>query len=110
MEIVMETKNWSAWIDLLPPGPSQFHVVGEVLAGNPGVQTLLVVKEPQGINPAILQLELRLIQQPGEWPQVSTWVKAKYDKVLAPGSAKHTQVQIFLNGASLATVPVKEVH
>ena len=57
----METKNWSTWINLMPPKPDDFHVVGEVFVANPGIETLLCVKEPQGINPNILLLDLHLI-------------------------------------------------
>ena len=110
MKIVLETKNWRAWIDLKPPRPNRFHIASDVLAGNPGVQALLVVQEPEGITPAILQLELRLIQQSGEWPPIPTWVKAEYYQMLAPGGVKRTQVDIVVNGAPFATVPVIEVY
>jgi hypothetical protein len=38
MEIVLETKNWRAWIDLKPPRPNRFQIASDVLAGNPGVR------------------------------------------------------------------------
>jgi hypothetical protein len=66
----MQTKDWYAWLNLMPPPPDDFHVIGDVLVSNPGVQAHLCVKEPQGINPGVLLLDLHLAQLPGMWPQV----------------------------------------
>ena len=43
------------------------------------------------------------------WPQVLTWVQAGYDKVLAPGSLKYEQVEIFFENESIVRVSVDEV-
>ena len=106
----IETRNWYAWINLMPPRPDDAHVIGEVLVANPGIQAHLCVREPQGINATILLLDLYLVQRPGKWPQVMTWVQARYDKILTSGSPKHEQVEIFLDKESIAQVPVEEVH
>ena len=103
-----KTRDWYAWIDLMPPGPKSFHIVGEVYVQNPGVEPLLVPKEPQGINPAILLMDLYLCQRPGLWPQVLVWKPVRYDKV-APGTS-YTQVQIFCGDEMIADVPVYEVN
>jgi hypothetical protein len=104
----METMNWSAWIDLMPPGPKRLHVEGDVRVGTPTSQAVLIAKVPQGINPTILLLDLQV--RPHAGPDVMTWVKARYDAVIALGSAAPSQVEIFFNGTSITTVPVKEVH
>lgn len=109
-EVSMDTKNWYAWINLMPPKPDDFHVVGEVFVGNPGIETHLCVREPQGINPNILLLDLHLVQKPGMWPQVMTWVQARFDKILTKDSPKYEEVEIFLNEESIAKVSVDEVH
>lgn len=96
----MQTKDWHAWINAMPPGPNSLHVVGEVQVGNPGVVPELTVREPQGINPAILLLDLHLVQRPGMWPQVMTWKQARFDKVLAPRAPRPTQVEVFATGES----------
>ncbi len=106
----MMTRDWYAWIDLMPPKPDDFHVTGEVQAGNPGILAQLCVREPQGINPRILLLDLHLVQQPGMWTQVVTWVQARYDKVLSPQSQRYDKVEIFSGGVSVAQVDVQEVH
>jgi len=51
-----KTRGWYAWLDTMPPKPDAFHVNGEVQVGNPGIYALLLKKEPQGINPAIVLL------------------------------------------------------
>ena len=105
----MKTKDWYAWINLEPPKPDDFHVIGEVLVENLGIQVQLCMKEPQGINPKILLLDLHLVQQPGIWPQVTTWMQAKYDKILTPNSTVFEEVEVFLDNASIVTIPVTEV-
>ena len=107
----METKDWYAWVNLMPPKPDDFHVIGEILVGNPGIQAQLSVKEPQGINPNILLLDLHLVQQPGLWPQVMTWVQVRYDKILTPRSPRFEQVDIFFDGTSIGPlISVDEVQ
>lgn len=106
----MNTRNWYAWIDKMPPPPDAFHVVGEVEVPNPGVEALLCVRSPQGINPAILLLDLHLVQKPGMWPQVLTWVQTRYDRVLPPGSLDYTNVEIFYQNQSIAQMPVDIVQ
>jgi hypothetical protein len=105
----MQTKNWHAWINTMPPGPARLHVVGDVEVGNPGIDPVLTEKVPQGINPAILLLDLHLVQQPGVWPQVVTCKQARFDKVLAPGAARYTEVEVFAGSQSIAKIPVKIV-
>ena len=70
-----------------------YYVGGEVLVGNPGIEALLYYRVPQGINPKILMLDLVLIQRPGVWPQVETWVSAKYIRMGKPG--QYTDVEIL---------------
>lgn len=106
----METKDWYAWINLMPPKPDDFHVVGEVFVANPGIEAFLSVKEPQGINPNILLLDLHLVQKPGVWIQVMTWVQARFDKILTPDSPRYEHVEIFLDNESIAQIPVEEIN
>jgi hypothetical protein len=103
----IKTRDWYAWLNLMPPPPDDFHVVGEVYVPNPGVDPFLTPKNPQGINPQILLLDLYLIQRPGIWPQVFVWKQARYDKI---GGARYTQVQVFCGDELIADIPVQEVH
>lgn len=104
----IETRDWYAWNNLMPPKPDDFHVIGEVRVGNPGIIAQLFPKEPQGINPDILLLDLVLVQQPGIWPEVLTWVPARYDKVVL--NSTYTSVEIFCQDERIAGIEVEDVH
>ena len=104
----VNTRNWHAWNNLMPPPPYSFFVVGEVEVPNPGVEALLVPKVPQGTNPAILMLDLHLIQKPGVWPQNVTWVQARYEKIIT--GKQYSEVEIFYNNQRIALIPVIDVH
>lgn len=102
-----KTKEWYAWINRMMPAPTCLFVVGEVLVSNPGIMPILVPREPQGINPNYLMLELLLIQQPGVWPALLVWKQARYEKI---NPIDYTDVEIFHNGESLAMCTVKTIH
>lgn len=104
----IESKDWYAWNNLMPPKPDDFHVVGQVKVSNPGIVCEMRYKEPQGINPDIVLLELILIQRPGYWPQVTTWADAKYDKVMK--TAHYTNAEILYEDSSIASLVVHDVH
>ena len=99
-----KTQNWYAWLNTMPPKPDDFHVTGEVRVGNPGIYVLLVKKQPQGFNPAILLLDLYLVQRPGLWPQIISWVPARYDEINAVNA--YTKVRIFCGQKVIAKMPV----
>ncbi|WP_457797581.1 hypothetical protein [Methylocystis sp. S23] len=104
-----ETKDWYAWINLTPPKPDDFHVIGKVLVGNPGILAQLCYKEPQGFNPNILLLDLHLVQQPGMWQQVMTWTTARYDDIIGPNGPIYEEVEIFSDNVSVARVKVDKI-
>ena len=102
----VQTRDWHAWNDFMPPAPDYLHVTGEVQVPNPGVDPILVVKEPQGINPSILLLDLYLRQSPGIWPQIVCWKPVSFQKLITD---KYTEVTIFSEGTQIASIPVKDV-
>ena len=101
----IQTRNWNAWINKMPPPPDTLHVRGEVEVSNPGVDVALFKKQPQGINPAIILLELILIQQPGIWPDVVTIKPAAYEEV--GQSLSYTNAEVFHQGQNVASIPVE---
>lgn len=103
-----QTQDWYAWINLMPPPPDDFHVVGEVYVPNPGVDPFLTPRVPQGTNPTILQLDLYLCQQPGIWPQVFVWKPVRYDKV--GRNFGYERVEVFCGEERIADFPVETVH
>jgi len=103
-----ETRDWRAWINLMPPPPDDLHVIGEVRVPNPGVEAILVKTEPQGINPNILLLDLFLYQRPGVWPQVVAWKAVRYDSVTR-GMA-YTAVSVLCDSKPIQDIKVEEIH
>lgn len=96
--------GWYAWLNTMPPKPDDLHVVGDVVVPNPGVTATLAMREPQGINPTILLLELSLAQQPGVWPAVMTNVQARFDRVVPSGASAYTSVEVFLAGEKIVDI------
>lgn len=107
--MVTQCKDWQAWLDKMPPKPHELHVVGDVMVSNPGVQPTLTMRIPQGINPAILMLDLHLVQQPGMWPQVMTCAPVRFDRVMPPGAPDYASIEIYSNREQIAQVDVSIV-
>lgn len=104
----VETRDWAAWNDLMPPKPDFVHVIGEVQVGNPGVDVELVPRPKQGKSKSTLLLDLLLIQRPGIWPQVVTWKQAHYRRILTGSGYK--KVEIYCGDEVVATIDVQDVH
>lgn len=106
--IAIDTSDWYAWLNKMPPGPASFHVTGVVHLPSPGHDARLVPASPQGINPSELILDLQVTRRPGIWPQVITPVSVRYDQSPAEvlyegvlvrepdGDAVHFDVDIVL--------------
>lgn len=103
----VETRDWYAWNNLMPPKPDDFHVVGEALVPNPGVDAGLVPRRPQSKSSKTILLDLVLIQRPGIWPQVLTWKQARYDKILV--NAGYKNVEVYCGDEVIAKSPVQDV-
>ncbi len=99
-----KTKNWYAWFNKMPPKPGDLHVIGEMEVPNSGVYAVLTKRQPQGINPQILLLDLLLIQKPGIWPQVTTSVQARYDEVAVGGDYK--EVNVLCSGDVITRISI----
>ncbi len=99
-----KSKDWYAWNDLMPPAPNEFHLVGRVLVGNPGIIGEIRYREPQGIVGTNLLLDLFLIQRPGIWPQVKTWISVRYDE--GPSLQIYAQASVYSGDSLVAEVPV----
>lgn len=64
--------------------------------------------EPQGINPAILILELR-VRQEGVGASVMTWREVRHEeRPVEPG--RFSQVTVRHEGEDLATIDVQVIH
>ena len=105
--MMIETKDWRAWIDSAPPAPARCYVRGEVWAPNPGVKATLCARGPQAVNASLLRLDLHLQQEPGMWPQVMTWTQANYDTALPPATSGYEIIDLWLDGESIAQIQVR---
>lgn len=103
----LDTSDWYAWINRMPPGPASFHVTGTVTLPSPGYEAKLEYASPQGINPAQLILDLRVTKRPGIWPQVVTNVTVRYD--VADYQGVYQTVLIRLPDGEAIQIEVEEV-
>jgi len=102
--------DWTAWVDLQPPGPPSLHVHGTVEAPTPCHKASLSVRVPPGINPTILQLNLSITPPTGPCTQVVTNIPVAYDDQAYDTGKGYKTVQIFDGNATIATVEIDEVH
>lgn len=104
----VDTSDWYAWVDRMPPGPASFHVTGVVSLPSPGYEARLVVSSPQGINPAQLILDLVVTPKPGIWPQVITAATVRHDRSDYDGG--YTSVLIREPDGDATQTAVEEVY
>lgn len=88
------TSDWTAWASMMPPGPHSLHVHGHVTVPTPGYAATLTPTSPQGINPKILMLDLKVTRKPAIWPHHVTQINASYVK--EPYDGLYDKVQISL--------------
>jgi hypothetical protein len=100
-----KTKDWEAWIDLMPGKEPTLHVIGYVEVPTSGYTAELSAHTPPGINPRDLILDLKVIEpQPGEPVlDVIEWIPAEYKQPAEKGQYDTVTV---LGGE--ASIPVKE--
>ena len=88
----LKIKKVVAIANLQPPGPAHFYVVATVQVPSPGYTASLKKAVPQGINPAILLLNVVTKRKLGIWPPVVTDVDARYDDRNYKGKYKQVTV------------------
>jgi hypothetical protein len=84
-------------------GPQTLRVTALVATPTPGYKADLIKATPQGINPTILLLQLRLTPPTGPVIQIPSTVLAEYED--KPYTGDFSDVTI-LNGAQIVTVPI----
>ncbi|MCG8507471.1 MAG: hypothetical protein MI755_22905 [Sphingomonadales bacterium] len=104
----VKTKEWHAWLNLMPPLPNDFHIVGKVQVPNPGVEPLLFEHEPQGVNPTIFLADLFLYQRPGGWPDIVVWKPVRFEKTVE--DPPYRGVKVLCGKETIAKFPVKRVY
>ena len=98
--------DWYAWHDHEPPGPATLRVTGKCEFRTTGYKVKLKRREPQGINPKDLLLDL-IVEEPPPGSIVGqgfTTEEARYEEET---DFEYDTVTILPDGP---TVPVEEVH
>lgn len=96
--------EWSAVQDFMPPRPPRLRVRGVCTMPTPGYRLSLDRAEPQGFNPEILLLHLRVEPPTDPVIQVLTPTPVEYKE---EGDHRYTHVQIQPEGT---LIPVEAVH
>lgn len=92
------------------PGPGakkSFHITGKVNVDSGGWKADLVKRSPQGINPAILMLDLKVVPTGGS--QVNPPTDDLDVEYIGKG-ATFKQVQVFCEQNLIADLKVEDVH
>jgi len=90
--------RWRAWA-VTEGAQTKLVVEGIYARGGPGLVVTLKEAAPQGINPKILVLDVKMATLPGFWPAISHPVPACYVK--APYAARYESVHLrFPDGNS----------
>jgi hypothetical protein len=84
--------EFRAWIDKMPGAGPKLIVTGNVEVPTGGWNVTLKPAVPQGVNPAILILEIRAVPPSGNVTEVITQIKVRYEE--APPRQKYTQTTI----------------
>lgn len=101
-----ECSGWYASHDHMPPGPATLRVTGECRFRTTGYRVTLRRREPQGINPKDLLLEL-IVEEPPPGSIVGqgfTTMEARYEEET---DFEYDTVTILPDGV---TVSVEDVH
>jgi hypothetical protein len=104
----IDTSDWYAWVNRMPPGPASLHVKGVVTMPDPGYEVALKPAAPQGINTRDLILDLELTRRPGTWIQVVTEIPVSYE--IRNYGGKHRSVLIRLPDGSGIPLELTDVH
>lgn len=100
-------ENFSAYIDKQPPGPHKLIVKGTITVPTGGWSASLTPAVPQGINPAIIILDLKLSRPSGDVTQAFKDIEARYTE--SPPKHPYTDATIRHADGEF-TIPVKTVQ
>lgn len=104
----LNIRNFSAWINLQPPGPFELIVKGEVETDAANMVPKLACAQPQGINPQHLILDLGIVDTDAFDTQNVAFRPVRYEKPASSGD--YTSVEIRRNGTILQSLKVSEVQ
>jgi len=98
-----ECSEWEAWHNRRPGAPPTLIVTGKCKFPDESYQAKLRRREPQGINPKDLLLELIVTEEPG-WEEMEPTLEVRYEEQT---DFEYDTVTIL---PDVVTVPVKVAH
>jgi hypothetical protein len=98
-----ECSEWEAWHDRRPGAPPTLIVTGKCKFPDESYQAKLRRREPQGINPKDLLLELIVTEEP-DWEEMESTLEVRYEEQT---DFEYDTVTIL---PDVVTVPVKVAH
>ncbi|MCU6500688.1 hypothetical protein LPN04_23080 [Rugamonas sp. A1-17] len=106
--MTIQTMNWSAWVSGMPsPMPkvgATLIVVGTVTIENEG-QHVILEKIENTFNGSNLMLDLRIVQQPGNFPpQKGLTTTARYSEQISDSDTKVLTVSISYKGENVGQI------
>lgn len=101
------TKDFAAWINLMPGSPSRLYVVGKVETNAQNLVPRLTRTVPQGTNPTILFVDLTIVPD-GIGPQVVSYQDVRYEETATQG--QYSEVAILWEGEPMLCLQVSEAH
>ncbi|HEX8719839.1 MAG TPA: hypothetical protein VF736_04300 [Pyrinomonadaceae bacterium] len=90
--------NWRAWHNRMPPGPATLHVTGTCTFPTQGYKVTLSEAVPQGINPAVLILNKRVVPPTGPVIQIPQTMEVRFSKRT---NFRYTHVTIMPDGVTV---------
>jgi hypothetical protein len=104
---VLLKRTFKAWLDHASRSKPKLIVTGELEVPTSAWEALMLLKQPQGLNPKILLLEVHAQAPTGHVSQIAQKIPLRYEQPASPDAYK--QVTILYDSDSV-TVDVKPVN
>jgi len=107
-----KTHDWEAWNNLMPGigSTKTIHVTGKAKVNSGGWSAVLSKRVPQGINPAILMLDLQVTPPAPGGVVILPVLDLPLEYSEQFSGDKFTRVQVFCGEKEVANLPVKDAH
>lgn len=96
---------WVAVNNMFPPKPDYFYVSGRIEVANPGVRAALF---PRASSANERELDLVLVQLPGDWASVVTKADVEFSEELSGDGYEFAT--IYCQNVKLEQITVQDVH
>ena len=108
MTTIPNTKDFAAWINLMPGAATELIITGKVETTAGNLVPMLDRVVPQGTSPAILMLKLTIRKVGDVGSGDVAYRDLRYSEAARRG--QFTEVQVFWDGALILTLVVTEAQ